>query len=304
MTKPFRPLLAATIDNDAQLDALNYPMIASPKVDGIRIVCHPTLGPVTRSLKPVRNEHIRNKLCDSLMWGLDGEIVSGPIAATDVFNRTTTAVMTQSGTPKFTYWVFDTMSLDLGYVERLNSIQMRVIECKQQLTQSVDIQELPYAWVNKPEGVLEAEIDWLAQGFEGVMLRHPLGPYKWGRSTLKEQTLLKLKRFTDAEAIIIGFEPLYSNQNPQTRNSQGLAERSDHKAGKVQVEVLGNLLVRSEREGFDQFSIGSGFDQALRTEIWNNRNKYLGRTITFKYQKIGVVEKPRFPIFLRFRESE
>ncbi len=48
--KLFRPLLAATIENNEQLGALAYPMIASPKVDGIRIVVHPALGPVTRSL--------------------------------------------------------------------------------------------------------------------------------------------------------------------------------------------------------------------------------------------------------------
>jgi len=147
-------------------------------------------------------------------------------------------------------------------------------------------------------------LEWLAHGFEGVMLRHPGAQYKYGRSTLREQILLKLKRFTDAEAKIIGYEPLYSNQNPQTRNSQGLAERSDHKAGKIQVETLGNLLVRDHSGRFGEFAIGSGFDQALRDTIWSDREGFLGRTVTYKFQQVGVKDKPRFPIFLRFREAE
>ena len=305
ITKPFRPLLAATIENNEQLDSLSYPMIASPKVDGIRCICHPSLGPVTRSLKPIRNHFIRSKLEWIELFGLDGEIVSGPIAATDVFNRTTSAVMTQNGEPEFTYYVFDSMSFvdPIAYGVRLDSVRGRVEELRGRFGH-IYTRQLAYRWVNNPQDVLDAEIDWLAHGFEGIMLRNPLGPYKHGRSTLREQTLLKLKRFTDAEAEIIGYEPLFSNQNPQTRNSQGLAERSDHKAGKVQVETLGNLLVRDCSGRFGEFAIGSGFDSATRAEIWSNRARFLGRTLTYKYQEIGVVGKPRFPIFLRFREAE
>lgn len=299
-TKLFRPLLAATIDNDAQLDALSYPMIASPKVDGIRIICHPSLGPVTRSLKPLRNAHIRGVLSKPVYQGFDGEVVSGDIAATDVFNRTTTAVMTQTGIPEFMYHVFDNMEVPFDYNDRLTYLQGRIAD--RDLTPFARL--LLHRIVRNPQDVLDAEIDWLALGFEGIMLRNPKGPYKHGRSTLLEQTLLKLKRFTDAEACITGFEPLFHNTNTQTRNSQGLAERSDHKAGKVQAESLGNLIVRDLSGQYGEFNVGSGFDQSLRQLIWDNRDRYLGKTITYKYQKIGSLEAPRFPIFLRFREAE
>jgi len=301
--KPFRPLLAASIENNQQLESLTYPMIASPKVDGIRCVVHPSLGPVTRSLKPIRNKTIRDKLNWEHIWGLDGEIVSGPITAPDVFNRTTTAVMTMDGEPKFEFHVFDTMCLDLLYEARVRSVWARAIECQDKYG-SKFVKSLPWVVVANPQGVLEAEITWLSLGFEGIMLRSCYGPYKHGRSTLKEQTLLKLKRFKDAEAIITGYEPLYSNQNPQTRNSQGLAERSDHKAGKVQIETLGNLVVRDVAGQYGSFSIGSGFDQSLRDQIWNNRDGYLGKRITFKYQEVSIKEKPRFPIFKGFRPDE
>lgn len=301
MSKPFRPLLAATIEDNETLDRLAYPLIASPKVDGIRIICHHELGPITRSSKPVRNEHVMKHLKSPWLQGFDGEIVSGPIAAQDVFNKTTTAVMSYGGTPDFMYHVFDYM-MDTEYSQRLSAAEHRVALCRDA---GIDcVRALPWRVVLNPQDVLDAEIDWLAHGFEGVMLRYPQGRYKQGRSTLKEQILMKLKRFKDAEAVIEGFEPLYSNQNPQTRNSQGLAERSDHKAGKVQIETLGNLIVRDLSGRFSTFNVGSGFDSSTRDLIWSNRNRYLGRVITYKFQEVGILEAPRFPIFLRFREAE
>src|SRR5712671_4379026 len=93
----FRPLLAATISGDEELAALTYPLIASPKVDGIRIICHPDLGPITRSCKPVHNMIVRDYLADSAYSGFDGEIVVGHITAPDVFQRTTSGVMTHTG---------------------------------------------------------------------------------------------------------------------------------------------------------------------------------------------------------------
>jgi len=302
--KPFRPLLAATIENNEQLDSLTYPMIASPKIDGIRCVSHSQYGPITRSGKKIANLHIRKQLNALPLWGLDGEIVSGNITSVNVFNRTTTAVMSHGGEPQFMFHVFDTIALGgiTPYDVRLQSVELTVRACT---NMGIDyVRAHTWKVVHNPQDILEAEIDWLAHGYEGVMLRNTKGIYKLGRSTLREQILLKLKRFTDAEATIIGFEPLFSNQNPQTRNTQGLAVRSDHKAGLQQVETLGNLLVRCCSGRFGDFAIGSGFDQTLRKYIWDHRERYLGKTVTYKFQEVGVVEKPRFPIFLRFREVE
>lgn len=296
----FRPLLAASIDSAEQLEALSYPMIASPKVDGIRVLCHPQLGPVTRSLKPVRSTYVRSNLEGQLNWGFDGEVTCGPISAPNVFNRTTTGVMAGDSQDEFTYWVFDDFTQpDAAYSHRHSTLCDRVFKDKPPF-----VSLLPSALVYNPEDVTFYEQLWLADGFEGVMLRHMLGRYKYNRSTFKEGILLKLKRFEDAEAEIIGFEPLFHNTNTQTRNHLGLAERSDHKDGKVQAETLGNLLVRDCSGRFGEFSIGSGFDQALRQEIWDDQPKYLGKIVTFKYQKVGVLEKPRFPIFARFRADE
>lgn len=300
--KPFRPLLAATIESDTDLDKLVYPIIASPKVDGIRVICHPELGPVTRSSKPVPNRSLREFLHRPEFAGFDGEVVCGPANAPDVFNRTTSAVMTHDGDQEnLMYWVFDDLSDPNGYDSRLYTMAERWYKLSSGW--KIFVKMLPFKHIYQPDKLLEAEKEWVEKGFEGIMLRTIQGRYKQGRSTLKEQILLKLKRFKDAEAVVIGFEPLYSNQNPQTRNLQGLAERSDHKAGHVEVQTLGSLRVRHESQ-FGEFNVGSGFDASQRQFIWDSRDQLLGKTITFKYQEVGVVDKPRFPIFKGFRGAE
>lgn len=296
----FRPTLAASLD-DGSADKLTFPMIASPKVDGIRIVCHPTLGPVTRSLKPVGNNHVRFVLAHPDFVGLDGEVTVGPNCGPNVFANTTGAVRAFDGTPTFTYWVFDEIRYQEPYQTRFSRMKSRIEDVHHECFE-YPIQVLEYQNVWCVDEVEKYEADCLARGFEGIMLRSPMGKYKFGRSTFKEQILIKVKRFKDDEATVTGFEPLERNTNEQTRNLLGLAERSSHRAGKVTDNLLGTLVVAHPTWG--QFGIGSGFDVSLRQEIWNNRESYLGKQVTFKYQPIGSQDAPRFPIFMRFRPEE
>lgn len=300
--KPFRPMLAATIEDDVALRKLLYPLIGSPKVDGIRCYCHPELGPVSRSLKPIPNVHIRSILSHPDCKGLDGEIIIGHITAKDVFNRTTSGVMSRDGAPDFQYWTFDHYEpgSQIPYFTRLQRSRLRVqkIRVLHEHVQGLEC----YLDIKDANEALGHEALAVERGFEGLMLRHPGGPYKHGRSTFKEQSLLKLKRFIDDEATITGFQELQHNTNQKTTNALGLSERSSHRAGQSGGNVLGTLLVSHPKYG--EFGIGSGFDSTLRGEIWRNQEKYRGKQVTFKYQACGVVDKPRFPIFLRFRPEE
>lgn len=294
----FRPLLAAQIESSDQLNLLQYPLIGSPKVDGIRVLIHPELGPVTRSLKAVHNRFIFRELNKPELIGLDGEICIGSNSGPGVFARTTTAVMSYDGEPEFTYHVFDDFTSPMDpYHARLVSTRKKVVQA-----QLPYVEELESCRLINPEEVVIYERNCLEFGFEGIMLRHTHGHYKFNRSTFTQQILLKLKRFKDSEATVSGFQELHRNQNEQTQDILGLSDRSAHKAGMVPADTLGSLIVTNET--FGEFAIGSGFDSALRMEIWQKRDSYLGKTVTFKYQEVGIVDKPRFPIFLRFRGAE
>jgi DNA ligase-1 len=208
--------------------------------------------------------------------------------------------MTQTGNPQFQYNVFDeTLFPTMQYHERLQRVedQLRPLQ-----SVSPDLTTaLPHEWrsVDSREAVEDYERQCLARGFEGIMLRNPFASYKYGRSTLRQQMLIKLKRFKDAEAVITGFEALEHNTNEQTRDAFGLAKRSSHQAGRVADNLLGTLIV--EHPVFGAFGIGTGFDLAQRESFWENRDSLLGKTVTFKYQETGVKDKPRFPVFKGFR---
>lgn len=125
------------------------------------------------------------------------------------------------------------------------------------------------------------------------MLRYPNAPYKNGRSTVKEGALLKLKRFKDSEAVILGMELLLRNHNEVTKNALGLTERSSHKDNMVADDLLGSMNVKDYYTGIE-FSIGSGFNEEQRRDFWNRRDELIGSIVKYKSFAIGVKDKPRF----------
>lgn len=298
--KQFRPMLAATIKGNDDLLKLSYPLIGSPKVDGIRCVCHPVVGPSSRSMKPIPNRFVRA----NLMWGeefvgLDGELVVGDLCAPNVFSLSSSGIMSHDGEPDFTYWVFDRL-LDFndndshGYIDR-HSYRMPNDSFKR-------VKVLPHKELYGPGSVEDYEAECLALGFEGVILRNKWARYKFGRSTLREQGMMKLKRFADEEAVVVGFEPLERNLNTAEVDNLGLTKRSSKADGKVADNLLGKLLVKSDRWG--EFAVGSGFDTTTRETIWLNQSSYTGKVITFKYLPHGSKDKPRHPIFKGFRHED
>ena len=88
------------------------------------------------------------------------------------------------------------------------------------------------------------------------------------------------------------------NGNEATTNELGRTKRSSHQAGKTGRGDLGALIVRF----YDvEFNIGTGFDDVERAEIWNHRDRFLGKLAKFKYFSVGVKDAPRHPVFLGWR---
>lgn len=282
-----RPMLAATTDGKN----LPFPMLLSPKLDGIRclIINGVACG---RSLKPLPNKHVQKLFGLAKLNGLDGELIVGDQTARDAFNSTSSGVMSIEGEPDVFFHVFDNFLEPGGFKQRLRAAH------KQKHTRLVAV---PHEQVAHEEDVFAWERHYLAAGYEGVMLRHLDGPYKHGRSTTKEAWLLKLKRFTDAEAKIIGFTELMHNANEAKRNELGHLERSSRKAGKIGKQTLGALMVKDLKTGVE-FDIGTGFTTEQRRLLWVVGDNLIGKVVKYKSQPTGVKEKPRFPVFLGFRD--
>jgi DNA ligase-1 len=284
----FKPMLAATIDD---ITALPYPILASPKLDGIRCVILDGKA-VSRNLKPIPNNHIRKTL-EKLAgkFGLDGEImIRGD------FNQVQSAVMAEDGEPDFYYAVFDLHShgheLFEKRVEQLSKIVKKIGDPR--------IQELVQIVITSPKDLMEYEEEVLRDGYEGLIVRRGDTSYKYGRSTVREGKLMKLKRFLDDEATVFGFEPLYENNNTPTKNALGRTERSSHQENLTATESLGALHVRLKNG--KEFKIGTGFDDATRQLIWSRSKALKGKLVKFKYQELSADGIPRFPVYLGFRD--
>lgn len=285
-----KPMLAAATDGTN----LRYPLLASPKLDGVRCLVIDNVA-MSRSLKPIPNKHVQRLFGRKEFNGLDGELIVGEDCGPGVFQRTSSGVMSIEGCPDATFHVFDTFLGDHGFRERL-------LLAKSRIKGYVNLCLVEHVNLMSEDALLKYEASKLSDDYEGVMIRDPRGPYKHGRSTLKEGWLLKLKRFVDSEAEVIGYACLMHNANEATRNELGQQERSSKQDGKVAMDTLGSITCRDLKSGVE-FEIGTGFTADQRRLLWIGRAKLKGRIAKYKYQPVGVKDKPRFPVFLGFRDK-
>lgn len=283
-----KPMLASTYEGEE----LEFPVYATPKIDGIRALTIDSKL-VSRTFKPIKNKDICATL-SSLPDGIDGELVSGN------FQQTTHRVMKETETEgEWIYYIFDYVkdSLDQPYIERIAALMKEIHNHPIQ-----NIKLLLPKKINSFEELIAYEKECLDAGFEGLILRTANSPYKCGRATNKERYMMKLKRFSDAEAEIVGFVEYEHNTNVAEKDNFGRTKRSDRKEGKVLAGILGKFILKLP-DG-RTFGCGTGLSMAQRKEAWENQEKYLGQFAKYKHFEIGQKDLPRHPVFLGIRDPE
>jgi DNA ligase-1 len=293
MTKPFRPMLASPAPDD--LSKLKMPLMASPKLDGIRCLIRDGMA-VSRNLKPIPNKFIQSKL-QGLPEGLDGELIVGECCGEGVMNRTASGVMSEDGEPLFNYWVFDKVG-PRPYQARFQEAFLDIREWWTKGEDHVLVKPLPQQIVANVEHLKEFEEQCVTQGYEGIMIRSLDGPYKQGRSTAREGYLLKVKRFEDSEAEIIGKKERRHNANEATKDALGHTRRSGHKANMQLTDTLGAFECRWPNGV--EFDVGTGFDDETRKKFWVDP-EIIGKLVKFKYQELTPDGVPRFPVYIGIR---
>lgn len=289
MADTARCILGAKADS---LEDIRLPCIGSFKLDGIRARWW-HLEFMSRTFKTLPSRTLRTLMQPWLeqATGWDGEIIVGDPTHPDAFRKTESFVNSRNKpipAEGVRFFVFDNSIAPGGFVDRLETIHDRppfVVKLNQVILSTYD--------------ELVAFEDYaVARGYEGIVCRAPGGPYKHGRSTLREQYLVKVKRFLDDECTVIGFEELQRNFNDPELDERGYTKRSSAQDGKVPGGTLGKLVVRW---GDRELRVGSGFTQADRAEIWSNRDKYLNRLARIRYLPHGMKDLPRHPIWKGWR---
>lgn len=289
-----KPLLSCEVD----IEKVNFPIYVSTKFDGIRAlvidgVVH------SRSLKPIRNKHVQKMFGKPEYDGFDGELVVGNVYSKDVFQNTTSGVMSEGGEPDVTFHVFDLWSIPtFDYEYRQRELQEILLD------EDEEHHSVVYTMIHKCKNkedllfYLQHEQD---VGGEGLIGRNPKGIYKYGRSTPKEQLSIKFKFFVQDEFEVVGFTERMHNSNELTYNELGYADRSSAKDGMIPTDTLGSLILKYKET---TFNCGTGFNDEQRKEIWNNKNKYLGKLASVRYMEVGSKDKPRIPSFIWFRDED
>ena len=116
--------------------------------------------------------------------------------------------------------------------------------------------------------------NYVNQGYEGIMIKDIDATYKFGRGW----EVMKYKAFHDVDLPI-----------------QQLLEGTGKHSGK-----LGSVVVCLN--GVD-VQVGSGFSDNLRSQIWADKELFVGKVIEIRYQEVTPDGSLRFPTFVCFRND-
>ena len=327
MFTKFKPNLATNEKPD--LDNIGFTKLWSKKVDGIRFLAHPELGLVTRSLKQIQNRQLQLKFIHLMEYSkinnviLDGEIY----CHTRTFQEITRAVMTQDfedektikklmkelkideeGVSKYTKELINDMEFYcFDYLDENNKIfSERYKEYSHHISQLQHCKIVYQTTVNNKEAIIETFKEVLEDGYEGLILKDPNSYYKYGRTTLKEDTMIKFKPYETFDARIIGVQQA-TEVNPEvekTINELGNSVTSKKKGDRVLIEKASAFFV--DFEGQEQ-KVALAMTDEEKEEVWKNKEKYIGKMIEFQGMKLGAKEKIRHPTttnkMIRFRED-
>lgn len=269
-----KPMLAQSYDK--HFKKIEFPCFVQPKLDGIRCLGRKKNGKVSlysRQGKPLDLiPHIEQALDAMLEEGqcTDGEIyVHGW-----EFQRIVSAVKkTSEDTPLLEYHIYDLpdqINKDTPFTQRFNEDQRRVIEWAQRCLVPVET-----VYVKTSEELMEYEEKAVSENYEGVMARNADSLYLFGH---RSYDLQKVKRFEDAEYEIIGV-------------TDGIS-----------IEEGCAIFTCVTEDGLE-FSVRPIGTHDERKEMYNNKDEFLGKKLTVKFQGKSNDNVPRFPVGLHVREE-
>lgn len=265
---------------------IRWPVAVTPKFDGIRCLIKNGIA-WTRSGKRIQNKEACRMLreCNGLE-GSDGELM---LTGNKTFHETQSYLMSRDTKLEdgvtLMYLIFDNfLQPQLGYIDRINRY-FHLVQCSSAPNELVLSKVSPILVAN------ETEFNKLAKENtkqEGLIVRSMDGPYKHGRSTLKEGYMLKYFLTKQVECIIRRVNPMMENRNPDTKEKHNLTA----------IQLVGSFTVTCEE--FGSFSVGSGLTLKQQRHYW--KEKPYGKTIIVEYKPYGTKDKPRQPIIKEIRE--
>ena len=272
-----RPLLAPQDDpikNKSFFQKLVYPMLVSPKIDGIRGL---SLDVATsRTGKALANLEVQSNM--ARCKDIDAEITDGEPTGPFVMKRAQSYVRSVYKEGDFRAHVFDYVGpgySEMPFYERL--------EYAHELCSGVDkFYPVLHEMCEDYEQLLTIEDRYLTLGYEGLMMRNPMGGYKNGRATMRDCIIWKLKRFVDEEMTVVRLETVQHNNNSAFTDELGFTKRSTHQGNKVAGDMVGVYICLNSELRAVRVAPGS-FDHQERREHMIAPHLIVGTPLTVRH---------------------
>lgn len=285
-------------------ESLVFPYYASVKLDGYRAINEGGLL-LTSSGKPVTNEFTQELFQRDDFEGLDGELIVGPWNDPRAFHNTSGPVRKAREEPDVRWFLFDDRTTPgRSFDERFQSVKRRVSlehSCHKPSSKA-RIEVIPQTIVRDRAELSRFEFSAIAGGFEGVMLRKPEGHYKFGRSTVNENLLLKVKRFVTEEARVVGFEEQL--RTVTQADVEGGKNAPNEVGTMVRTGMIGAFKVWSKPWGDFDIQATSLSHEERKHAFDNFTAEFFGEIASFEYFPHGSIDRPRHGIFRAIRGRE
>ena len=267
------PMLAHKFSEQAH--KIKYPALAQPKLDGHRCTAQReedgTYTLWSRTRKPIKScPHIAQMLGATMFTKLDGELYNHEYHAK--FEELSSLIRQEEpkeGYENIQYHVYDIPNEILP-----NSMRSKMLMDLKEAFEGTSIHIVETLVVNDEDELMEAFEHFLAEGYEGCMVRNIDGMYVNKRS----YDLQKIKEFDDAEFKIIA----------------------------VKVGTKGSMAGRAVftcQNGDITFDVKMKGSMDDLKKYADNPELVIGKILTVKFQGYTKYGQPRFPVGLRFRED-
>jgi DNA ligase-1 len=302
--KTFKPQLAP--NDSIEIKDLPLPLLGSYKIDGIRCVFKDG-GMYSRSLKPIVNDKLHGKFDYLKKYSKENKvIIDGELYCKSLTFPELSGVcrrLSHELPEDLTFYAFDCISQteenswNIPFCIRLNALSEIVETLNKPDLKLID--QIMLENEKDVENYFQEALNW---GSDGLILRSKNGKYKYGRGTLKEGLIFKLKPFLTFDAQIIGvLEGTIVDPNAEKKiNELGYSETSRKKGDRIPSGKACDFEVLYEGK---TLKVSIAMTDEEKREVWQNRCSYIGRWIEYKGMLVGAKDLPRHPVLVRMRSD-
>jgi len=279
-TLDFQPMLAKKFEDHKK--KVSYPVSVQKKYNGVRgLGVAQDDGSVILSTRGARTwdsvPHINLELSKILKPGqvIDGEIYIKETKENGItFQKLMSLVKrAQPGTEQLEYHCYDLITDDAKpWSERQKDLEQ--LFANNPNLKHVKLVETHVA--NSEDAIYDLHSQFVANEFEGAMVRCPEAPYCFNYRTDK---LLKVKAMQDAEFKVVSVHA-------------GL--------GKFDKAAIFDLVTPEGRE----FKAIPKVDQETKEQMLRDADKYIGKMATVQFFSLSDLNVPIFPVLLGFRDEK